>query len=340
MQICRELGYAVTFFADNRAYAGHYTRDLQKAGIEVLYKPWLESLSEFFRSRGHEFNYVFISRHYVAANYMLMLKRYCPNARFIFDTVDLHYLRERRLAELENSVSLKIAAKQTRRSELNVIKAADATLVVSAAEKTILADDAPDASVHVLSNIHHVPGRNGEFPDRKDICFIGGYQHPPNIDAAKWFVSDIWPLVHEQLPEMQFHLIGSKAPEHIRKLEGDGVVFHGFVESLEPFLNGCRLAVAPLRYGAGVKGKVNMSMAHGQPMVVTPAAAEGLLGEHEREYLLADDAESFAGEIIRLYQDEALWNSLSDASVRNVEEHFSVAAARKNLIDLFASFDG
>ncbi len=340
MQCCRELGFAVTFFADNRAYAGKYTQDLQKSGIEVLYHPWLVSLHDFFRHRGAECDYIFISRHYIAVNYVSLIKRYAKQARFIFDTVDLHYLREQRLAELEQSKTLKRTAQQTKRSELVVIKEASATLVVSTVEKEVLAKDSPDAKVHILSNIHKVPGRDKGFAERKDIFFVGGYQHPPNVDAACWFVKDIWPLIHEQLPELRFHLIGSKAPDEIRALDGNGVVFHGFVESIDPFLNNCRLAVAPLRYGAGVKGKVNMSMAHGQPVVATPAAAEGMFAEHEREILIAKDAKDFASEVVRLYQDEALWNRISDASIKNVEEHFSLATARKNLVDLFDSFEG
>ena len=337
MQCCRDLGYGVTFFADNRDYAGGYTRDLQRSGIEVLYHPWLDSLHDFFRERGGEFEYVIISRHYIAINYISLLKRYCPDAHFIFDTVDLHYLREQRLAELEQSLPLSRTAEQTRRSELSVIKAADATLVVSTVEKAMLEQDAPGEKVHILSNIHQVPGRDKDFAERKDIYFVGGYQHPPNVDAACWFVNEIWPLIHRQLPSMRFHLIGSKAPERVRALNGDGVVFHGFVESLQPFLSDCRLAVAPLRYGAGVKGKVNMSMAHGQPVVATPAAVEGMFAEHERELLVAEDAESFAREVVRLYQDEDLWNRLSQASVENVETHFSLAAARASLTELFDS---
>ena len=110
------------------------------------------------------------------------------------------------------------------------------------------------------------------------------------------------------------------------------------VESIQPFLSGCRLAVAPLRYGAGVKGKVNMSMAHGQPVVATPAAVEGMFAEHERELLVAEDAQSFADEVVRLYRDEELWNRLSDASTMNVEEHFSVKTARDSLSKLINSF--
>jgi glycosyltransferase involved in cell wall biosynthesis len=210
---------------------------------------------------------------------------------------------------------------------------------VSPVEKEVLAKDAPGEKVHVLSNIHEVPGRGKEFSERKDIYFVGGYQHPPNVDAACWFVRDIWPLIHAQLPNVQFHLIGSKAPERVRSLSGDNVIFHGFVESIQPFLDDCRLAVAPLRYGAGVKGKVNMSMAHGQPVVATPAAVEGMFAEHNREILVAEDAKSFADEVVRLYQDEDLWNQVSDASVQNVEEHFSLRAARDSLTALFDSFE-
>ena len=100
---------------------------------------------------------------------------------------------------------------------------------------------------------------------------------------------------------------------------------------------GCRLAVAPLRYGAGVKGKVNHSMAHGQPVVATPMAVEGMHAEHERDVLVASDAESFAAEVIRLYRDEALWDQLSKGSVNNVQAHFSTDAARRSLEDLFES---
>jgi GT2 family glycosyltransferase/glycosyltransferase involved in cell wall biosynthesis len=337
MQCFRDLGYGVTFFADNRVHAGRYTRELQQAGIEVLYLPWLDSLSEFFAQRGAEFDCVFISRHYIAVNYLSLVKRHCPQAPLIFDTVDLHYLREQRLAELEGSAALHQVARQTRRSELGIVAAADLTVVVSPAEVEVLAKDAPGARVHVLSNIHEVPGCRVGFRDRKDMVFIGGYQHPPNIDAATWFVRDIWPLVRSKLPEAKFHLIGSKATDEVRELAGDGVEFHGFVEDLEPWLDQCRLAVAPLRYGAGVKGKVNMSMSYGQPVVATPIAVEGMQAEDGREVLVAESAEDFASQVVSLYENEALWNRVSAAAIENVKTYFSLDAARASLATLLQS---
>jgi len=333
-----DLGYGVTFMADNRAHAGTYTTALQQAGVEVVYNPWVESLQRFFSSRGGEFDFVMVSRHYVATNYLSLVRRHCPRAKFLFDTVDLHYLREERLAELENSLALKRSAAQTRRSELAVIGAADATLVVSPVEKTVLLEAAPDARVHVISNVHEVRGSQKPWPERKDLFFVGGYQHPPNIDAAVWFTGSIWPLVREELPGVEFHLIGSKAPEQIRALDGNGVRFHGFVKSLDPWLDGCRLAVAPLRYGAGIKGKVNLSMSRGQPVVATPMAVEGMFAQAGSDVLVATTAEEFAAEVVRLYRDEDLWNRVSAAGLENVRQYFSVETARLGLQELLNSF--
>jgi len=337
MDCLAQLGFGVTFMSDNRAHAGRYSSALQQAGIEVIYEPWIDSPQQLFFDRGKEFDFVMISRHYIAANYLALVRRHCPQAKFIFDTVDLHYLREERLAELENSLTLKTSAAQTRRSELSVINAADATLVVSPVEKTVLQEAAPKANVHVISNIHEVESSRYSFSERKDIFFVGGYQHPPNIDAAKWFVESIWPLVQKQLPDIEFHLIGSKAPEQVRALDGNGVRFHGFVKTLDPWLDGCRLAVAPLRYGAGIKGKVNMSMSRGQPVVATPMAVEGMFAESGRDVLVAESAEEFAAEVVRLYQDEDLWNRVSEAGHENVRRYFSVETARLGLQELLNS---
>ena len=340
MRCFRELGYGVTFMAENHAHAGSYTRDLQNLGVEVVHEPWVGSNRAFFRQRGAEFDVVVISRHYVAAHFMPLVRQHSPRARLVFDTVDLHYLREQRLAELEGSLPLRRVAEQTRRSELAVINEADAVLVVSETEVEVLARDAPDALVHLLSNIHEVPGRRAGFKERKDLFFVGGYQHPPNVDAAQWFVNCIWPLIHAELPEARFHLVGSKAPESVRALKGEGVVFHGHVEDLEHYLDHCRLAVAPLRYGAGVKGKVNMSMSHGQPVVATPMAIEGIGAQHGRDVLVADSEQAFAEEVVRLYRDEALWNRISDAAIANVERHFSLRAARASLEALLRRLHG
>lgn len=335
-RLLREEGCAVTFFADNRAFVEGYSAALQQMGVEVLWGPFLDPVSWFERN-GKRFDLILVARHYIASSYVELIRTHAPQARLAFDTVDLHYLREQRAAELAGSAELARTAEKTREQELALIRASDVTLVVSPVEQELLAREVPEARVDVLSNVHEVFGRRREFAQRADIMFIGGYQHPPNIDAAIWFANEILPRVRAELPDLRFHLIGSKAPAEVRALgELPGVEFHGFVEDIEPFLDGCRLAVAPLRYGAGVKGKVNMSMSYGQPVIATGIAVEGMYAEPGRDVLVAETPEEFAAQVLRAYRDESLWVQLSDNGLANVTRHFSFESARgavRRLID-------
>jgi len=277
-----------------------------------------------------------LSRHYVAANYIGLARLYAPQARLIFDTVDLHYLREQRLAQLEGSAELARQAAQTRRSELHLMRQCDVTLVVSPIEQELLAREVPRASVAVLSNVHEVYGCRRNWAERKDLVFVGGFQHPPNIDAVQWFVREVFPLVVAQNPDIAFHVIGSKITDEVSALAGSGVVIHGYVEDIEPFMDGCRLSVAPLRYGAGVKGKVNMAMSYGLPVVATSTAVEGMhvragVNVADPDVLVADAPVEFAAAILRAYGDEQLWNTLSRNGLANVTKHFSFDAARTAL---------
>lgn len=335
-ELMQQLGYKTTFMADNLAYVEKYSQDLQKRGVEVLYHPWTTA-SAVFTERGNSFDVIILSRHYIASKYVDLVRTHAPQAKLLFDTVDLHYLREQRHAELEQSQSLARTAQSTRKMELGVARASDVTLVVSPYEKEVLAKELPEAKVAVLSNIHRVKGRSNGYDDRKDIMFVGGYQHPPNIDAAKWFCLEILPLVRTSLPQLTFHLIGSKATPEVSDLgQLDGVEFHGFVPAIEPWLDNCRLAVAPLRYGAGVKGKVNSSMSHGQPVVATSPAVEGMHVVIGKDVLVADDAQSFAAEVVRLYNDPELWQTLSENGLENVRKYFSFESAKAALEDILS----
>ncbi len=329
LRLLRERGDAVSFFADNRSFVDGYSQKLQQLGVEVLWHPWLSDPVGWFAQNAKRFDAFFVCRHYVASIYLPLVRQHAPRAKFIFDTVDLHYLREQRAAALSGREDLARAAAETRDKELRLIRESDVSVVVSPVEQELLSRDAPGARVDVLSNVHQVFGRRCGFAERKDVMFIGGFQHPPNIDAAEWFVREIWPLVRVELPELRFHLIGSKATAAVRVLgDVEGVMFHGFVEDIEPFLDSCRLALAPLRYGAGVKGKVNMSMSYGQPVVGTSVATEGMFVRPGLDVLVANTPAEFAARLIEAYRDETLWMQLSDNGLANVERHFSFDAAR------------
>lgn len=329
MRVLRQEGAHVVFLPAHRAHAGAYTDALQHLGVEVWYAPFAQRPPAWLREHGARFDTVVVCRHYVMREFLPLLRKHAPQARIVFDTVDLHYLRERREAEVVGDAGLTRNSMRTRALELDMVQRTDVTLVVSEVERALLAEDAPRAKVEVLSNLHQVAGPGHSFDQRRDLVFVGGFRHPPNVDAVRWFVSDVFPKIRGELPDVRFHCIGSDTPAVIAALATQpGVEVHGHVPDLTPYMDGVRVAVAPLRYGAGVKGKVNLSMAHGQPVVATTCAIEAMHLRDGDDVLVADDASGFADAVVRVYRDPALWQRLAQNGLRNVEQHFSPDAAR------------
>ncbi|MCC5067472.1 glycosyltransferase [Xanthomonas campestris] len=334
--LCAE-GAHVVFVPTRREHAGRHTQALQQLGVEVWYAPFLEGIGTWLRTHGPRFSAVLLVRHHVAHACLPLVRRYAPQARTLFDTVDLHYLRERRGAELAGDANLLRSAERTRLRELEIMAATDVTVLVSAAEQAQLHADAPQIRTALLSNLHEVAGSGQPFAQRRDLVFVGGFRHPPNVDAVQWFISAIFPLVRAQLPDVVFHCIGADVPAALQLLadETPGVQLHGHVPDLVPYMDTLRIAVAPLRFGAGVKGKINLSMAHGQPVVGTTCAVEGMHLHDGEDVCVADEADAFAAAIVRLYQDAELWQRLADNGLRNVAQHFSLDAARATVRNLF-----
>lgn len=335
--LLRELGFKITFAAVNLEASEPYLSFLQRQGVEVLYRPYVRSIPKYLKVKGSDYDVVMLSRADAAVELMEVARRYCPKAHLIYDTVDLHFLREQRLATLTGDPATRRLAAFRQREELGLIAQADTTLVVSHVERDLLASLAPGANVRVLSNIHRVPGSKTPFADRHDIYFIGAFAHPPNSDAVLWFCRDILPLVISELPSLCILVIGGDPPAEIRTLASKHVRILGHVPDLSPYLDGCRLSVAPIRYGAGVKGKVNQSLAHGVPVVGTSVAVEGMHLEHGQSVLIADTAEAFADAVVRLYQNQKLWENLSNAGISVMETHFSFNAARQVLDEMLVN---
>jgi GT2 family glycosyltransferase/glycosyltransferase involved in cell wall biosynthesis len=336
MRMLRDEGAHVVFLPADLRHEDGYTQALQQIGVEAWYAPHAGRVPAWLREHGPRFERVLLCRHYVASEFLPLVRRFAPQARVLFDTVDLHYLRERRAAELGGDPALLRAALRTRRLELDLVARSDVTLVVSEAERALLRVDAPHSEVEVLSNLHDVAGAGLPFAQRGDLVFVGGFRHPPNADAARWFIDAVFPRVRAALPGVRFHCIGGDVPPDIREHgDHDGVVIHGHVADIAPYMDGCRISVAPLRFGAGVKGKVNLAMAHGQPVVATGCAVEGMHLVDGRDVLVADDADGFAAQTVRLYRDQALWASLAQAGLENVRQHFSLDAARGTVRRLF-----
>ncbi|MGV8944514.1 glycosyltransferase [Thermomonas sp.] len=329
-------GAHVVFLPANRTADGQYTQALQQLGVECWHAPHAARIPAWLREHGARFDTVLVCRHYVAREFLPLLRQHAPQARILFDTIDLHYLRERRAAELSGDAAAMRAALRTRELELELIAAADTTLVVSNVERELLRTDAPDADVRILSNLHEVAGHGPGWEKRQDVLFVGGFRHPPNVDAVLWFVLEVFPLVRATQPGIRFHCIGGDVPAEINALRSHaGVEIYGHVPDLQPWLDCCRVSVAPLRYGAGVKGKINQAMAHGLPVVATSPAVEGMHLRDGVDVLVADSAADFAHAVVRLDGDAALWQRIATHALDNVATHFSLDAARQTVRELF-----
>ncbi len=328
LRMLTAAGAHVAFLPTDLAHAGDATRALQALGVETWYAPFAETAAGWLKRHAARFDVIVLSRHHVAGVYLPLLRRLAPQARLVLDSVDLHYLRERRGARIAGDAAALRAAETTRERELAAMAAADLTLVVSADERAQLAQDAPALAVEVLSNLHEVAGPGAAFDARHDLVFVGGFRHPPNVDAVLWFGRDVFPHIRARLPDVRFHCIGAEPPDAVRALAAEpGIVVHGHVPDLAPYMEGARIAVAPLRFGAGVKGKINLSMAHGQPVVATTCAVEGMHLRDGVDVSVADDARGFADAVARLYLDRTRWEQQAAQGLENVARHFSLEAA-------------
>jgi len=323
LRLLHAMRWQAALLPDDGRIAPAQVASLGSLGVELL----PHGLVSWLRRHGADLDAVMLCRAATAASHLALVRRMAPRARVIFDTVDLHFLRESRAADLTGKAALERRARATRRSELALVEHSDVTLVVSPVERELLAVAVPDARVELLSNIHVLHGCRAGFEARRDLVFLGGYGHPPNADALHWLAAEILPAIRRRAPSMQLHVLGDVPQAARRALASPGLVFHGRVSDLAPFMDGCRVSVAPLRFGAGVKGKVNMAMSYGLPVVATPMAAEGMHLDDGGDVRLAEDVEDFADAVLEVHEDPVLWHRLSDGGLENVRRHFSPAAA-------------
>jgi O-antigen biosynthesis protein len=337
LKILSELGNKVTFIGDNLIRTEPYNQELQQTCVEVIYAPYEFSVKEYVKKNGKFFDFVLLSRPHIAIKYIDLVREVCVKAKIIYDTVDLVFLRESRRADLENNPAVAEQAATSKIMELYLAKISDITFVVSPVEREILLKENASLNIEVVSNIHDVRKPQKIFSERKDLLFVGGFDHPPNVDAAKYFVEKIFPLVKQKIPDIQFFIVGSNPPKEVLSLHSTDIIVTGYVKDLTPYFDDCRVFVAPLRYGAGIKGKINQSMSYGLPVVATTLGAEGIGLVDGVDALIADVPEQYAEKVIRAYQDEGLWNKLSGNSLNTVINQFSSDIAKKTLKKLLCN---
>ena len=336
MRIFRSLGWKVTFIPeDNFLRTDRETAAMQRIGIECLYHPYVNSVRRHLEQYGSDYDAVLVFRSSCLQRHLGTIRETAPQAKIIYHTSDLHYLREQREAELSGSEEMGKSAARTRNTELALVEAADATIVHSSEEQQLLGREAGcPGKIFLFPWAIDIPGTEFGCEGRDGLVFVGGFQHTPNVDAVLHFADNIWPLVRRKMPDAVFRVVGSRAPSRIRDLHGNGIEVLGFVSDLTSLMDRSRLMVAPLRFGAGIKGKIGTALSHGLPVVTTSIGAEGMDLLPGEGVQVADDPEAFADLVADLYGNPDVWERESRGAVEFARRRYSLAAGCEVVSDI------
>ncbi len=324
IRLFQRIGYLVAFAsAHPPADRDDRVRALERMGVMVVRGPYFPTTGDFIRRYGHACDLIMMVRHPVAAGLLPHVHAVAPQPPVILLNADLHYLRAERQAALYADAAMAEAAAAEKKEELAIIRNVAATITHSTVEREILRAEAPGRLVEVLPWIatpaQHVPGPEG----RRDILFVGGFSHLPNVDAMVWFVANLWPRIRKRLPGVTLRIAGSNPGPAVYALRQEDVLVLGHVENLRAEIDRARVSIAPLRWGAGLKGKVATMMAMGLPGVVSPVAAESMGIVDGRDCLIAELDGTFVDAVERLYTDDRLWSDLSRDGRDFVARHWS-----------------
>jgi glycosyltransferase involved in cell wall biosynthesis len=331
LKIWQGLGYKISFYPDNMDGSFKYRHALEALGIEVIYGGY--GIQDVFSFR--KFDYAMVCRVDIGQRYIAHIRTISPTTYIFYDTVDIHYVREQRQAEIEQNPQLAAKAAKTKQKELANCILADCVLVVTTADGQHLQQVLPQLNYAVLPNVHSRQELTTvDFAQRDGLVFIGNYNHQPNVDAVYYFIDNILPQVKAQLPDIKFYVLGSNMKPEMQALASETVKIIGWVEEVAPEFATKRVFVSYLRYGAGMKGKIGQALSLGLPVVCNSISAEGMGLQHEQTALITDDATEFATQICRLYTDEALWNNLSVQGYNYIEQFYGENAIKKQLLTL------
>ena len=348
-------GFNVKFIGDNFLHEEPYTSALQQLGVEVLYgTEYRDNIYEYFRKNNDNIDFCYLNRPHIAVKYIDFLKKN-TDIKCIFYGHDLHYLRILREYELTGEIRKKRESDYWRSVEFSVMEQADMVYYPSEVEIEAIHKYHPEIpakaiTAYVWEDFNENVSVNSDFKLREGLLFVGGFKHPPNADAVKWFASQIMPKLRAAIPDIKFYVAGSGADEEVLKLHDSskGIEILGFVsdERLQELYNTSRLTVVPLRYGAGVKGKVVEAIYNNAAIITTSVGAEGI-PDADKVMMVVDDnpealienseaiEQEFADKLIALYNDTDRCLSYSRACTDYIKEHYSIDAAWAVIADDF-----
>ena len=325
-----ERGYVVKFLPDNFAKSEPYTSILEQMGVEVLYGNEMRTnIFEWIENNQANIDIAYLNRPHIATKYIDFIKEK-TDIKVIYYGHDLHFLRERREYELTGDVERKNASAYWKSMELDLMRKASISYYPSNVEVDYI--HTFDKKINAKAITAYVFEKFGNIdynPDiREGVLFVGGFSHPPNADALKYFLDNMWDEIYAQI-KAPFYIVGSNATDEIKALhnEAKGIIFKGFVseEELKELYEKVRLVVVPLRYGAGVKGKVIEALYYNDSVITTSVGAEGIDNSYN-QMLVADEPSDFVEKCVNLYNDKEALKAMSKAADNYVRNKHSIEA--------------
>ncbi len=330
MQLFRKMGMNVKYYPmDVYLEKQEFLTDIEQLGIEVVF----EQLDFYLTRNGKYFDYVFINRPDITERYINLIRR-TTRAYIIYQGHDLHYLRRYKERKRQNDPNAEKILLDEKKQEFDIISYTDLPCFVSKDETDLVNKAMPKCHCISLPIFILDSAKMSEISydpkQRKDICFVAGFKHTPNVDGALWFVKKIFPIVKKSIPDLKVYLIGSSPTEEIKALNSDDVIVTGYVtdERLKRYYAEVKMSVIPLNFGAGVKGKTVESVYNKVPVLTTSIGAEGI-DNSSYTLTIEDDAERFANMLVKMYQDDELLQKISDRSVEFIETQYTEKAARE-----------
>lgn len=317
----KDLGYHVSLVTTKTTKDNKYNAYYQKRGICVYYlHKDGNDIRSFMQRNSDSQTLVWLHSIITFNKYYPVINKHFNTLTTIYDMVDIHHLRLERALQYEKDDNHRLRALQRklRKQEIKAAEQADIVIPISEHEKKYMEEYCKQDKMIVISNIHYQKASISSSPDfdnRHGLLFIGS-RHQPNVDAVNFAIDQIMPLVWQDDPNIVLNIVGEVGNFiEDEKKRIDKVVFHGFVPDITSVFLSTKIMIVPLRYGAGIKGKIGQAYEFNLPVISTHIGAEGLEVTDGVDILLADDPQYFADQILRLYQNKHLWKSLQKNSI-------------------------
>jgi hypothetical protein len=322
-------GYAITFASS--ASSSEKSFNLDSLGVATQKITINDSsFDDFVRQLNPTL--VLFDRFITEEQFAWRVTQSCPKALKILDTEDLHFLRKARQQALKNATDVKDANlfTETAKREIASILRCDLSLIISEFEMKLLTDTfavSKEILYYLPFMVTKLPDSSNfpEFEQRTNFMTIGNLLHGPNVDSVLYLKKEIWPLIKKQLPQAELYIYGNYAPQHILELHNQkqGFYIMGWADSVAHVMQKARVCLAPLRFGAGLKGKLLDAMLYGTPGVTTSIGAEGMYGDLPMPGVIADTPEAFAELSVAIYSNKIKWQQNAQRGVEIIKERYN-----------------